>query len=96
MMKTLLQGAGIVAAIAVIIAAVAAIVKPKAKLHAYGIRQRWKAEVVGARSQDMGRIIKTIALYCPHIGDTDMPEDGDGCPPSYCGTCIPGDCRRNQ
>ncbi|MCL2197293.1 MAG: hypothetical protein FWB80_00060 [Defluviitaleaceae bacterium] len=26
----------------------------------------------------------------------DYDEMGDGCPPSYCGTCMPGDCRHND
>jgi len=66
-MKPLLRTAGIAAATAGTLAVIVKAVKshPRATLRAYGIGKRWKADIEGARSQDLPGIIKAVALYCP-------------------------------
>ena len=47
---------------------------PRAKVHAYGIGSRWKADFENVRSQDLPRVIKAVALYCtPPLEDA--PEN---------------------
>jgi hypothetical protein len=72
-LKTVLK----IAAVAAAILYLAEAVKPKTKVSGYGIGQRWKISITGAKSGDLAHIIQTVALYCPNIGQAD-PSDDDG------------------
>ena len=46
-----------------------------AKIYAYGIGNRWKAEIEGVASADLAQVLQTIALYLPQTTITDGTED---------------------